>query len=130
MAFFCFNINALQSQTSDFRRGNFAPSSNGEKTVLQLHNQEILPSLRSGRMRELSSEQGKCAPRGENQEFESDGPPAHCSTRALDARFFPYIVIRYPLPSEKIEAVRVILLFVCDAFTVQLLPVPQFGVRD
>ena len=44
---------------------------------------KILPSLRSGRMRELSSEQGKCAPRGENQEFETDGPPAHCSTRAF-----------------------------------------------
>ncbi len=31
----------------------------------------------------MSSEQGECAPRGENQEFETDGPPAHCSTRAL-----------------------------------------------
>ncbi len=43
----------------------------------------VPPSLRSGGMRQLSGEQGKCAPREENQEFEQDGPPAHRSTAAL-----------------------------------------------
>ncbi len=53
------------------------------KNVGKMINYMVLPSLRSGRMRELSSEQGECAPRGKNQKFETDGPPAHCSTRAL-----------------------------------------------
>lgn len=47
----------------------------------------------------------------------------------LDAKIILYIVFRYSLRSEEVEPVSVILLLVCNTFSVQLLPVPPFCIE-